>query len=245
MAALSPRGPQWSMLARPSSRPRAPLCAACRASLPSSASSSLRWRRMPLLLCMTDATCPATLDIPCCGSACVSMTDLWRNISSGTMATAVKMPEPPPTTAATHAQCPGDHCSCLPAPFCKMKNTLMNTVNMTSSGSATNASRTALSRRRMSERLSRKLPDARMPEMMGDENHEMTIGTKPARKGNESVAWLHTIASEPCHTSAKPMIAPMLECVVETAISKYVATVTQIPAAASAHIMPYMYSSGN
>eukprot|EP00955_Chlamydomonas_euryale_P050586 354601-Chlamydomonas_euryale.AAC.1 len=229
-----------------------------------------------------------------------------------------------------------------------MKNTLMNTVNMTSSGSATNASRTALSRRRMSERLSRKLPDARMPEMMGDENHEMTIGTKPARKGNESVAWLHTIASEPCvctrergartrrgsttmwtptppgratpepwtlapsdssridkrcdpasagstpatpatpdtttscymtarmmvehastsphnmpplpshplpplsqasvhtcHTSAKPMIAPMLECVVETAISKYVATVTQIPAAASAHIMPYMYSSGN
>src|SRR4051794_27520675 len=77
-----------------------------------------------------------------------------------------------------------------------------------------------------------------MNEMVPASNGEMTqldtMGNTPA----------HFTESTPTPTAAKPITAPMMECVVETGQPLMEATSNQVPAASSAASMPNTICSG-
>jgi len=96
------------------------------------------------------------------------------------------------------------------------------------------------SRRSTSVRHRKKMIAEPTAAKTGDVNQEMTMTVSPLRKGNSSVSTFQMTASRPLKHNAKPMMPPMIECVVDTGHSMYVAKYSQTVAAVSAHSMPYM-----
>ncbi len=77
-------------------------------------------------------------------------------------------------------------------------------------------------------------PKATTPESIGVTTQLATIGPMASQ----------CTASVDTPTAAKPMTAPMIECVVETGQPFIVAIISQVPAASSADIMPSTIRSG-
>ena len=155
--------------------------------------------------------------------------------------TAAKMAA---TIAATHAPLVQLNDTMFFAPLVMMKNTLIHTVMSRKTGSRINASLVLFLRRSTAVRTIRNMMSVMSAAASGERNHEMTIGTTPPMKGNSALGSNQTTALLPPNTSAKPMMPPMIECVVETGSSRYVASRIQTIAPVSAQSMPNIKSAG-
>ena len=88
-----------------------------------------------------------------------------------------------------------------------------------------------------------------MPDATGERTHETTIALTPLTHGklskvHSSTGSFQTTHSEPRAIMVIPMMPPTHECVVETGISRYDASSSQMPTAMMTHVMPYMSRPG-
>jgi hypothetical protein len=76
--------------------------------------------------------------------------------------------------------------------------------------------------------------------IIGDEIHEITMGTTPVTYGKSGIDFVHTTPSAPLYTREKPMIPPTILWVVDTGRSRYVAVYNHVVDAARADNIPYI-----